>query len=384
MCYFTCMYTMVKYSAFLLVGWLFCMSCKKKDIRNNSDTRWNTNNEIPLRYAKKFKIHKDLNSYHLSVFPDRDTLHYDFALQSENTNTTSTVTPLRIPVQRIIVTSTTDIPSLEVLGQVSTLVGFPSPDYISSPKVRSRISEGEISDVGQEVRLNVESVLALRPEVVVVSSNEESSGINALLQQNGITVIPNASWLERHPLGRVEWLLVYGILYDQLDQAQKIVTTIINNYNDQKQKAARVAKTSRVISGSSYKGVWYMPGGGSYMATLMADARMDYIWKDTPDTGSLTLDFERVLTKSKGASIWIGAPDANSIQHLISDQPLLQHLECIDKGMVFTYKKSDRGGIPLYEEGALYPDRILEDLIQIRSSQNKMTSPLHFYQKLPR
>jgi iron complex transport system substrate-binding protein len=43
-------------------------------------------------------------------------------------------TTIQIPIKSIIVTSTTHVPALEMLGVENTLVGFPNTDYISSEK----------------------------------------------------------------------------------------------------------------------------------------------------------------------------------------------------------------------------------------------------------
>jgi iron complex transport system substrate-binding protein len=43
-------------------------------------------------------------------------------------------TTIQIPIKSIVVTSTTHVPALEMLGIENTLVGFPNTDYISSEK----------------------------------------------------------------------------------------------------------------------------------------------------------------------------------------------------------------------------------------------------------
>ena len=45
-------------------------------------------------------------------------------------------------ISKIVVTSTTHIPALELLGVESALIGFPETDYVSSKKTRKRINSG--------------------------------------------------------------------------------------------------------------------------------------------------------------------------------------------------------------------------------------------------
>src|SRR5699024_6804126 len=74
---------------------------------------------------------------------------------------------ISIPVENIIVTSTTHIPSLEMLHKSQTLVGFPNPDFISSEETRKRIDAGKITDVGQNESLNTEIIIDLSPDALV-------------------------------------------------------------------------------------------------------------------------------------------------------------------------------------------------------------------------
>jgi iron complex transport system substrate-binding protein len=46
-------------------------------------------------------------------------------------------TTIQIPIKSIIVTSTTHVPALEMLGVENTPVGFPNTDYISSENTKT-------------------------------------------------------------------------------------------------------------------------------------------------------------------------------------------------------------------------------------------------------
>lgn len=72
-------------------------------------------------------------------------------------------TTIQVPLQSIVVTSTTHIPSLEMLGVENSLIGFPNLDYISSEKVRSRIEQGKIKELGNNQSLNIEILIDLQP-----------------------------------------------------------------------------------------------------------------------------------------------------------------------------------------------------------------------------
>ena len=83
----------------------------------------------------------------------RYALVEDAALAAQLDNFDAVV---KIPVERIVVTSTTHIPSLEMLGIGDRLIGFPNLDYISSQQTRDRIREGQIAELGKNEALNTE------------------------------------------------------------------------------------------------------------------------------------------------------------------------------------------------------------------------------------
>ena len=68
---------------------------------------------------------------------------------------------------QIVVTSTTHIPSLEMLGVSEALVGFPNLNYISSETTRKRIDEGKITELGKNEDINTEVLIELSPDLVV-------------------------------------------------------------------------------------------------------------------------------------------------------------------------------------------------------------------------
>lgn len=77
-------------------------------------------------------------------------------------------TIIPIPLKSIVVTSTTHIPALELLGVENTLIGFPNTDYISSEKTRKRIDAGKVREVGINENLNTEVLIGHKPDELSV------------------------------------------------------------------------------------------------------------------------------------------------------------------------------------------------------------------------
>jgi iron complex transport system substrate-binding protein len=131
-------------------------------------------------------------------------------------------TTVQVPIKTVVVTSTTHIPSLEMLGVENTLVGFPSTDFISSPNTRARIDAGKVKEAGKNESLNTEVMIDLDPDAVVgfsISNNNKS--LNSL-EKSGLKILYNGDWTEHTPLGKAEWIKFLGALYDKEAKSDKL------------------------------------------------------------------------------------------------------------------------------------------------------------------
>ena len=132
----------VQNTAFYFLVFLLFIQCKeqtKKEAKIQS-----SKNEI--LYAKGLEIYKHQGFTILKItnpWPEAKE-SFTYILQEKNgiiPDSLKQFTVIPIPLKSIVVTSTTHIPALELLGVENTLIGFPSTDYISSEKTRKRIDE---------------------------------------------------------------------------------------------------------------------------------------------------------------------------------------------------------------------------------------------------
>jgi iron complex transport system substrate-binding protein len=139
-------------------------------------------------------------------------------------------TTINIPIKTIVVTSTTHIPSLEMLGVEKTLVGFPNLNYISSKKVRALIDAKKVKELGTNQSLNTEILIDLQPEVIIGYGLDNHNLTLDNLQKNGLKVLLNGDWNEQTPLGKAEWIKFFGALYGKQSKANEIFSKIENDY----------------------------------------------------------------------------------------------------------------------------------------------------------
>jgi iron complex transport system substrate-binding protein len=272
-----------------------------------------------------------------------------------------------VPIKRLVATSSTHIPPLELLGNENSLVGFPHLDYISSPKTRGRIKQNLVEDVGQNNALNMEKILLLKPDLVMGYGVNEASKDFEFLKNKNISVIFNGEWRETHPLGKAEWLKLFGLLYDQKEKADAIYSKIVASYNQLKSEAQLFSFAPKVMSGGVFENVWYAPKGDSWGAQLIADAGGNYLWKDEKGQGSINLSFEEVLLKAKAADFWIGPSGFDSYSTMLTENTNYKHFKAFQQKKVYSYtmKKGETGAVLYFETGVYEPHLLLKDLMAI-------------------
>lgn len=311
------------------------------------------------------------------VLVHRDSITLINALEKQYRNI------IRIPVEKMIVTSTTHLPGIEMLQSSETVIGFPGTDYISSASFRSLIKKGSLKEMGHQEQLNIELVLAAAPELIIGYAVGEKPKLYETLAQSGIPVILNHDWLAQHPLGKASWIYLYGALLDKLDQADQLFTAIHDQYNDAKKLAAKASIAPTVFSGAMYKDVWYAPGGKSWAAQFIKDANGSYIFNNH-HTGSDSFGIEYVLTKAAYSDFWIGPAQYTSYREMLKSSLHYSQFKAFKHKKIFSYSsnKGATGGVLYYELAPQRPDLVLKDLIAILHPELLPNHSFTFFKKL--
>ncbi|RZJ64866.1 MAG: ABC transporter substrate-binding protein [Flavobacterium sp.] len=345
--------------------------------------------ENSVRHAKGLQIyHYDGYSVVRITNPWPDaTEKFDYVLYKKGVavpDSLSAYTAVQVPIKSVVVTSTTHIPSLEMLGVENTLVAFPNTTYISSEKTRALVDAGKVKEVGANESLNTEVMIDLAPDAVVGFSISSNNKTLTSLQQSGLKVIYNGDWTEQSPLGKAEWIKFFGALYDRNAAAEKLFDRIEKDYNSAKALADKATTSPTVLCGSMYQDIWYMPQGGSWGALFLKDAHANYLWANEKGTGSLHLSLEKVLDRAVDAQFWVGPTEFTSLKDLAAANQHYTQFRAFKEKNVYSFssKKGKTGGVIYYELAPNRPDLVLKDLIKILHPDLLPDYQLHFFEKL--
>ncbi|MBC7845972.1 MAG: ABC transporter substrate-binding protein [Flavobacterium sp.] len=360
--------------------------CKQNNSLSGS-TITSSKNEI--QYAKGLEIYKHKGFSILKItnpWPNAKE-NFTYILQEKNgiiPDSLKQFTVIPIPLKSIVVTSTTHIPALELLGVENTLVGFPNTDYISSVKTRKRIDAGKVREVGVNENLNTEVLIDMKPDVIVSFGLNSSNPTLDNLQKSGLKVMLNGDWTEQSPLGKAEWIKFFGALYGLDSKANSIFSEIKKEYNATLELAKKATTKPTVLSGAMYQEQWYVPQGESWAALFLKDAQSQYLWAETKGTGSLSVPFEVILEKAQNSDFWIAPGDFSSLKQMSDNNPHYSQFTSFKNKKVYSYavNKGAKGGIIYFEWSPTRPDWVLKDLIKIFHPELLPNHKLFFFQKL--
>ena len=350
---------------------LLLSACKNNQEKQGSNSK-QSGNSVELSYAKNFSIEGFENFYLLKIenpWPNAEKA-FTYLLANKNAKIPGDLKfdqKVQIPVEKMVVTSTTHIPALEALKEEKSLIGFPGLDYISSEKTRKLINSGKIKELGKNENINTEVLIDLEPDVVIGFAIDGNNKTFETIQKTGTPVMYNGDWTEKTPLGKAEWIKFFGVFYDKLDKAEAIFNEIETSYNEAKELAESAAETPKVLSGAMYKDQWYLPYGNSWQAQFIKDANAKYVYAETEGNGSMALSFESVLAKAQDAEFWISAGQFTSYTQLLEESNHYQKFKAVQHKNVYSVSltKGETGGVLYFELGPQRPDLVLKDLVSI-------------------
>lgn len=344
---------------------------------------------VQAEYAEGFRI-----SYHenyklleiLNPFQNRvDTLRYALVPRSASGNVdVPGAAEIEIPLQSMIVTSTTHVALTEILDANSIIEGMVGGEYVYNEEVRKRLGDGSITSFS-EGEFNKEQALAMNPDLIMISGGQSSQFDDyRILIESGIDIMVNSEWLETNPLGKAEWIKVMAALLNREERANNHFEKVKERYNQLKSEVEHIEEKPDVLINLPFKGVWFVPGGNSYTAQLLKDAGADYPWAGSKETGGLRKSFEVVYEVGLRADVWLNPGSATSKKQILAKDSRFRDFKAFKDGEIYNHYKrtSSSGGNDFWESGVVHPEIVLADLIKIFHPAVVPDHTFYYYSKV--
>ena len=344
---------------------------------------------LPVEQATGFSLSTLEHGYQLSVtnpWQEAQGVEYRYFL-GEKENMPKDIAfdeVIPIPVKRIICLSTTHVAFIDRLGEANKIVGVSGADYVSSQVVQKRIAEKQVKDVGYEQALNYELVVSLKPDVVLAYGvGAEMAGYLQKLKDLKIPIIFIGDYLEDNPLGKAEWIKVFGMLLDKYSLADSIFSEVQTEYLALKDMLPKDITKPNIFINLPWKDVWYFTGSQGYLASLIADAGGNYLLQHLEGNRSYPFSIENAMEYAAKADIWINTGMAKTVDEIIVDVPILKKFSMVSDSTIFNNNNrlNATGGNDFFESGTVNPHLILKDLIKI-FHPNLLDHQLVYYKPL--
>lgn len=274
---------------------------------------------------------------------------------------------VEVPVERLVILSTTLLAFLEKLDLMDRLVGFSDLSRIYSSAISEKINKNGTVNVGQGPNLQVETILDLEPEMIFTFATGSFRDAHPKLLEAGLKVGVVGEYMESHPLGRSEWLKFLALFCGRGGEAEKVFAELEKRYIKLAAMTAGLERRPTVITGVPFSGRWYIAGGRSFVGRFLQDAGADYGWKETTHTGSLPVDIELVFERGLDADFWLNTGSWTSLAQAEKSDPRFIRFTALKSGRLYNNNKrvSEHGNNDYWESGMMAPDIVLADLIHI-------------------
>ena len=277
-------------------------------------------------------------------------------------------TLVRTPIDRIIVYSSVHASIIDALGASDCIAGVCEPEYMTCRAVLDGVAEGRITDCGSSVSPSIERIAGAGGQVIIASPFQ--NGSYGAAGKLGIPIIEAADYMENDPLGRTEWIRLFGLLLDCTERADSLFRAAETGYNSIRDSVAghirdNGAHRPTLLAERKYGASWDVPGGASYMVRIYTDAGADYIFSGTTTSANVNMSFENVLREGIDADIWVlkyWSPRPMTYASLEAEYSLYSRFKAFQNRQVYgcnTYSST------YYDDIVLHPSWILEDLAAV-------------------
>jgi iron complex transport system substrate-binding protein len=333
------------------------------------------NSGVELCAQSKFlSIKKINNDYLVSVCYDASVQPTQFYLsQKEPKILEPGVCYIKIPISKMIALSSSHIGMLRELHAEKCVVGVSGKAFLCDPTIFQE-NIPEFMDLGNSA---LESVLATNAQLIMYSGFETKPTLITKLENTELIGIPNYDWREETPLGRAEWIKLFGVLCGKEELAVSNYAKMELRYVALKNSVTKIKNKPKVFSGSMIGDVWYSPGGSSYLAQLFEDAGADYVLKNNKINASIALTLEEAYITNKTVPFWFN-DIATSLGELKSINIRYSKFEAFKKSNIYSNKQQSNC---FWEQSSSRPDLVLEDFIHIFHGNSKTIQP-NYYNRL--
>ena len=269
---------------------------------------WQPTSSLELKYAENFSVDYYEGGYKLACISNGDRYLVVPEGAGVPEGLASDIVVLQQPLDHIYMVATDTMCMFDAIDELDSIsiASLQAEDWYNA-NARAAMESGQIVYGGKYSAPDYEVVVSQSCRLAIESTMiNHVPEVKEKLQDMGVIVLTEQSSQESNPLGRTEWVKLYGAMFDKEDFASQVF----------EQQAAQVDSVATTDVGSPTVAFFYINSNGSpvvrkpgdYITKMIAMAGGDYVFKDLDESesasSSVTMEME---------SFYIQARDAQTI-----------------------------------------------------------------------
>lgn len=339
---------------------------------------------MKLKYAQQFAVDYYKGGYALISIKDGDRFLVIPEDKDVPENMDSDIKIIKRPLKNVYMVSTSAMDLVCAIDEEKNirLSGTKEKDWYVD-KAKEAMKSGNMLYAGKYSAPDYELILSEKCELAVENTMiYHSPEVIDKLENTGVPVLVEKSSYESHPLGRMEWIKMYGVLFGKEDEAEKyfdektkeadrVIENVEKEQNDNRKTVAFFYITSN--------GAVSVRKSGDYVSKMIELAGGEYVFKDLTDENALStmnIQMEEFYAIAKDADylIYNSAIDGElyTMDELIEKSSMLKDFKAVKNGDVWCTGKN------MFQETTGIADMIVD----INSIVNGADGDLEYIHKL--
>ncbi|MBO5031510.1 MAG: ABC transporter substrate-binding protein [Lachnospiraceae bacterium] len=269
---------------------------------------------------------------------------------------------LQQPFEHIYLTATSAMDLFRAINCIGNIrLSGTDADGWYIPEAKAAMENGEMLFAGKYSAPDYELILSEQCDLAIESTMiYHTPEVQEQLENAGIPVLVEYSSYETNPLGRMEWIKLYGVLMNQLDTAcsyfesqEGVLQNIVLNEGEPKSVAFFYVTSNGAVNVRKSK---------DYVAQMISLAGGKYVFNELGEEdnalSTMTIQMETFYDRAKEADylIYNSAIDAEleNIEQLLEKSALFADFKAVKSGNVWCTGKN------MFQESTGLADMILD------------------------
>ena len=298
--------------------------------------------EMPLSYAQQFSVTYEDDGSMLLTVAGRDRFRL-LSREADDSCYADDIPIIRIPVRNVCLASSSvadlflQLDALDAIRLSSTAAsGWRLPAVADAMEQEAILYAGKYSAPDYELILTENCDLVIENTMIL-----HSPAVREKLEMLGLPVLVEYSSYEPHPLGRVEWIKLYGLLTGREKEAVRFF----------EEQVASLASLQDLEKTGKKAAFFYIGSNGSvivrkpsdYVSKMIELAGGTYPFTDIPDDGTalstMNMQMESFFAQAKDCDVLIYNSTVDggisSLEELVQKSPLLAEFDAVRNGQVW-------------------------------------------------